>query len=187
MNEDLEKCLQVLGQGGLILYPTDTVWGLGCDAADEQAIRKIYRLKGRSDSKSLILLVADFGDIRDFVSRVPPQAEDYLQSNERPTTVIFDGARNLPACLISPDGSIALRVTREIFSASLVREFGSPVVSTSANISGLPAPAYFDRIDPGIRMGVDYVVSFRQEEQTPCLPSRIVRWDAFGNLQLIRP
>ncbi|NCI46111.1 L-threonylcarbamoyladenylate synthase [Sediminibacterium soli] len=185
--KDIEACLEQLNRGGLILYPTDTVWGIGCDATNAEAVAKIYALKKRADSKAMIVLVADERDILRYVTQPDLQIFDYIKGVNKPTTVIYEGAIELADNLIAADGSIAIRICEEDFCRHLIRRFRKPLVSTSANISGYPSPQCFDDIEPLIRDGVDYVVNYRQDDREPRRPSSIVKWEKDGTLQIIRP
>lgn len=180
------QALQVIRSGGIILYPTDTVWGIGCDATNEEAIERIYRLKQREDSKSLIILVASEQDIFKYVDQPDPSLFEYLKTMSQPTTVIYEAAINLPVNLINYDGSIAIRVVKEIFCKELIEKLGRPIVSTSANISGGPAPKTFSAISEEIMIGVDYVVDYRQEDKSPAVPSRIIKMKKNGLIEVIR-
>lgn len=178
--------MQVLRKGQVILYPTDTIWGLGCDATCEEAVRKIYGIKQRDDSKSLIILVADERDILQYVSAPDLAVFDFLEEQTRPTTVIFDGAINLPDALIAGDGSIAIRIVRDEFCRHLIRRLRKPIVSTSANISGQPSPRFFDEISEAVKAQADLIVNWRQDDKTPSLPSQIIRWKGNGEFDYIR-
>lgn len=184
--DDINRCLEVLKRGGTILYPTDTIWGLGCDATNDEAVRKIYDIKKRDDSKSLIVLVADERDILQLVAAPDLQAFDYLAEQDRPTTMIFDGAIGLPDNLVAADGSIAIRMVRDEFCRHLIRRLRKPLVSTSANISGEPSPQSFAEVSTAIKEQVDYIVHWRQEDNTPAVPSRIVKWNGDGGVTIIR-
>lgn len=184
--DDINRCLEVLKKGGTILYPTDTIWGLGCDATNGEAVRKIYDIKKRDDSKSLIVLVADERDILQLVAAPDLQAFDYLAEQDRPTTMIFDGAIGLPDNLVAADGSIAIRMVRDEFCRHLIRRLRKPLVSTSANISGEPSPQSFSDVSAAIKEQVDYIVRWRQEDTTPAVPSRIVKWKGDGGVTIIR-
>lgn len=172
----VEAALTALRDGQVILYPTDTIWGLGCDATNETAIQKIYNIKQRDDSKSLIILVADERDVLQYVSAPDLAVFDFLEEQERPTTVIFEGAVGLPSNLVAEDGSIAIRIVRDEFCRHLVRRLRKPLVSTSANISGEPSPRFFDEVSDDIKMGVDHIAAWRQDDKTPSQPSQIIRW-----------
>jgi L-threonylcarbamoyladenylate synthase len=184
---DIEASLNVLNNGGIILYPTDTVWGLGCDATDATAVAKIYALKKRSDEKSLIVLLADEKEIAKYVSEPDPKIFDYIKGIHKPTTFIYEGAINLAANMIQADGTVGIRITKDPFCRQLIKRFGKPLVSTSANISGYPAPAIFMDVDIAIKSGVDYIVQHRQDDVTATSPSAIVKLNADGSLTIIRP
>lgn len=183
---DIKECLRVLEAGGLILYPTDTIWGIGCDATNEQAVEKIFELKRRPDEKSMIILVADERDILQYVAAPDLQVFDYLEGTKKPTTVIYDGAIGLADNLIAADGSIAIRICREEFCRHLLKRFRKPIVSTSANISGQPSPKIFEEITDPIKEGVDYVVKYRQEDKAIAEPSSVLKWHN-GKIQILRP
>ncbi|HEX4851485.1 MAG TPA: L-threonylcarbamoyladenylate synthase [Puia sp.] len=182
---DIEKSLAVLKAGGLILYPTDTIWGIGCDATNADAVSKVYSLKQRPDHKSLIVLMADQREILKYVSHPDPAIPDYLQSLTKPTTVIYDGAIGFAENLINTDGSIAIRLVKDDFCRHLIKRFRKPIVSTSANISSQPAPEFFDQVSAEIKNGVDYIVQFRQDDRSPQTPSRIIKWKN-GKPEIIR-
>ncbi len=183
---DIEQCLRVLKEGGLILYPTDTVWGIGCDATNEEAVAQVYALKKRSDEKSMIILLADERDIIQYVTQPDPKVFDYIKGIHKPTTIIYDGAVGLAQNLTPQNNSIAIRITKDRFCKDLIKRFRKPIVSTSANVSGYPAPEVFTDIDVAIKNGVDYIVQHRQDDSTPAVPSAVVRWNADGSLNIIR-
>ena len=184
---DIVNCLNTLQKGGIILYPTDTIWGVGCDATDPAAVKKIYEIKQRPESKSLIVLLADPRDIYRYISLPEPYIFDYLKTAVRPTTIIYEGAVGLAENLIAADGSIAIRVVKEDFCRHLIKRFGKPLVSTSANISGEKTSANFKDIAPEIKNAVDYIVQYRQNDEEPASASTIVRFDKYGRMQLLRP
>jgi len=186
LKKSVEKSLEILRAGGIILYPTDTVWGIGCDATNTKAIDRIYRLKQRPDTKSMIMLVADARDILKYAAQPHPGVFEYLDSTDRPTTVIYDNALGLPANLVSQDGSIAIRRVKEDFCRTLLKRLRAPIVSTSANLSGQPAPRIFPEISPEIIAGVDYVAEYRQDDLELSPPSRIIRLAADGTISVIR-
>ena len=186
-NNDIEPCLEKLLQGGLILYPTDTVWGIGCDATNAVAVDRIYQLKKRSDTKAMIVLVADEKDILRYVTQPGLQIFDYIKGVNRPTTVIYDGAIELADNLLAADGSVAIRICEDEFCKNLIKRFKKPLVSTSANISGYPAPQCFKEIEPVIIHGVDFVVNYRQDDTEYQKPSSIIKWEKDGTLSIIRP
>jgi len=182
---DIERCLDVLRTGGLILYPTDTVWGIGCDATNEKAVEKIYQLKKRSDEKAMIVLVAEEREILKHVASPDLSLFDYLEKNNKPTTVVYDGALGFADNLVGKDGSIAIRICNDEFCRHLIKRFRKPIVSTSANISGIPAPKYFKEISEEIKTAIDYVVQYRQDDETPALPSSVIKWSE-GNVTVLR-
>ena len=187
---DIKNAIEVLRKGGVILYPTDTVWGIGCDATNAEAVKRVYDIKQRDDSKALICLVDSDARLQRYVRQVPDvawQLIDSLQdSDAKPTTLILDGAVNLAPNLIAEDGSIALRITNEPFSKELCYRFQKALVSTSANISGEPAAQNFCDIDPRIVEAVDYVCWTRRQEHKPHQPSSIIRLRPDGEVMIIR-
>ena len=200
--EDLQEALRVLREGGIIVYPTDTVWGIGCDATNEAAVAKIYALKQREDSKSMLVLLDSAAKL-DYYVDVPEAAEMLLgvQSTDRytdrvqtelqdedskPLTLIYPNARHLAPNLIAEDGSIGIRITNEAFSKALCAQLKHPVVSTSANISGHPTAHFFHEIEEAILNGADYVCRFRREDQTPHEPSSIIKLNADSTFVIIR-
>lgn len=186
MIEEIKKACEVLAGGGLILYPTDTIWGIGCDATNEEAVRKVYKLKQRMDTKAMLVLIDSTAKLNSYVEEVPDQAWDLIELTTKPLTIIYPKARNLPACLVAEDGSIGIRVSTEAFSRRLCERFRKPLVSTSANISGTPAPAIFDEISDEIKAGVDYVVAYRQDDINKAAPSGIIKLGPGGLIQIIR-
>lgn len=184
--DDLQTALQVLREGGIIVYPTDTVWGIGCDATNEAAVRKIYQLKQREDSKSMLVLLDNAAKLNYYVD-VPETAEMLLSvESEKPMTLIYPNARHLANNLIAEDGSIGIRVTNEPFSQAICAQLKRPLVSTSANISGQPTAHFFHEIAQEIINGADYVCRFRREDETPFEPSTIIKVNADGTFQIIR-
>lgn len=185
--EDLRAALDVLKRGGIILYPTDTVWGIGCDATNQEAVARIYALKQRTDSKSMLVLVDSLCSLERIVKEVPALAYDMIELAIKPITIIYDDGIGLAPNLLGEDGSIGVRVSREAFSRDLAKQLRRPLVSTSANISGVATPASFAQIAPEIIAGVDYVVGYRQTDTTPATPSQIIRLKNNGIVQVIRP
>jgi L-threonylcarbamoyladenylate synthase len=185
-DNDIRNCITVLKDGGIILYPTDTVWGIGCDATNEKAVEKIYALKKRNEEKSMIILLADEADILRYTNHPNAVIFDYIKGISKPTTVIYEGAKNLATNLVNKDGTVGIRLVKDDFCKKLVREFGKPVVSTSSNISGYPPPTFFMDIDIQIKSGVDYIVQHRQEDLTPASPSTVIRLDHEGRVQILR-
>ena len=186
MEEDLRKACDILKKGGVILYPTDTIWGIGCDATDENAVKRIYEIKQRSDTKSMLVLVDSTAKLNYYVEEIPDIAYDLIEFSDKPLTLIYSGARNLASNLIAQDGSIGIRVTNEAFSRALCQRFRKPLVSTSANVSGQPSPALFSEINEEIIRSVDYVVNYRQNEKLKSKPSGIIRIETGGVFKIIR-
>ena len=183
---DIESCIRVLNTGGLILYPTDTIWGIGCDATSAEAVNKIYALKKRANTKSMIILVPEDKELLNYISEPDVQIFDYIKGVGKPTTVIYEGARNIANNMISEDGTIGIRIVNDPFCKELLNVFGKPIVSTSANISGYPPPAVFANIDIAIKNGVDYIVQHRQDDLYMAEPSAIIRWNKNGIPTIIR-
>ena len=186
MREDIRKACEVLQKGGVILYPTDTVWGIGCDATNEEAVKRVYAIKQRVDSKAMLVLVDSDVKVDYFVQDVPEVAWDLLQYATKPLTIIYDGARNLAPNLLAEDGSVGIRVTSEEFSKQLCFRFRKAIVSTSANISGQPSPACFSEIQDEIKKSVDYIVGYRQDEPAGAKPSSILKLGKGGVVKIIR-
>ena len=188
--EDIRKAVEMLRKGGVILYPTDTVWGIGCDATNAEAVKRVYEIKQRDDSKALICLVDSDARLQRYVRNVPEVAwqliDSLKESDSRPTTLILDGAINLAPNLIADDGSIGMRITQEPFSKELCYRFQKALVSTSANISGEPAAQNYCDIDPRIVEAVDYVCWSRRQEHKPHQPSSIIRLRENGEVAVIR-
>src|SRR6476469_5312953 len=174
--KDIEESLRILKEEGVILYPTDTIWGLGCDATNSEAVKRIYNIKKRDDSKSMIILVADERELMQYVAAPDPQVFDFIQEQTRPTTIIFEHAIGLPDNLVAEDGSIAIRLVQDEFCRHLIKCLRHPVVSTSANISGQSSPQSFNDIAPEIKTAVDFIVQWRQHDTSAAQPSRIIRW-----------
>lgn len=183
--KDIENCLTVLKNGGTILYPTDTVWGIGCDATNAVAVEKVFQLKKRPDTKAMIVLVADEREVLKHVAGVDLQVFDYLQKNNNPTTVIYDHAIGFADNLLAGDGSIGVRICKDNFCRHLIRRFRKPIVSTSANISGEATPLFFAAISDEVKKAVDYIVNHRQDDQTIVNPSAVIKWDN-GAIKVIR-
>lgn len=188
--EDIRRAVETMRKGGVILYPTDTVWGIGCDATNKEAVAKVYQIKQRDDSKALICLVDNDARLQRYVRNVPEVAWQLIDSlkegDAKPTTLILDGAVNLADNLISEDGSIGIRITNEPFSKELCYRFQKAIVSTSANISGEPAAQNYSDIDPRILEAVDYVCWSRRQEHKPHTPSSIIKLKENGEVTIIR-
>ncbi|MCF8714581.1 threonylcarbamoyl-AMP synthase [Joostella atrarenae] len=185
MQEEIKKTLEVLNNGGLILYPTDTVWGIGCDATNEEAIKKVYKLKQRDDSKALICLVSDTRMLQKYVYEIPDAAYDIVELADRPTTIIYDQPINVAKNLIAEDNTLAIRVASDEFCQKLIRQFKRPLISTSANISGKPTPKSFSEISKEILKGVDYVVNLHREKSNGA-PSSIIKVGNDAIVKIIR-
>lgn len=184
---DIKKASETLLNGGTILYPTDTIWGLGCDATNEKAIEQVYNIKKRPLNKSFIVLLAEAKDILRYVATPHPDIIDIVDNFERPTTVIYNNAIDLPEALVHESGTIAIRVTKDSFCKSLIKRLKRPLVSTSANTSGTPSPNTFNDIENDILEAVDYVVAHRQNDTTIAPPSQIIKIDEHdGSIQIIR-
>jgi L-threonylcarbamoyladenylate synthase len=187
MIEEAIEAGEHLKKGKVILYPTDTIWGIGCDATNPEAVQRIYRIKKRPDQKSMLLLMDGIMMLNQYIESVPEQAIKLLESSTRPTTIIYQGARNLAPNLVADDGSIGIRITSDPFCRELLKLTRFPIVSTSANLSGLQAPSSFGEIDDLIKREVDYVVNWRQEETGPAAASTILRIDNQGEIKVLRP
>jgi L-threonylcarbamoyladenylate synthase len=183
---EVEKALNVLRDGGVILYPTDTVWGIGCDATNREAVKRIYEIKNREDSKSMIILVADEKDVLQYVAAPDLAVFDFIEEQTRPTTIIYEQAVGLPDNLVAEDGSIAIRIAKDEFCRHLIKRLRKPIVSTSANISGEPSPRNFMEVSNHIKTAVDHVVNWRQDDNSAALPSQIIKWDNSGTKTVIR-
>lgn len=175
-----------MNEGGIILYPTDTIWGIGCDATNEDAVQRVYEIKQRSDSKAMLVLVDSAVKVDFYVRDVPEIAWDLIELADKPLTIIYSGARHLASNLVAEDGSVGIRVTDEEFSKRLCQQFRKAIVSTSANISGQPSPANFSEISEDIKSAVDYIVGVRQEEMGHPKPSSIIKLDKGGVIKIIR-
>lgn len=186
--QDLQQALQVLRQGGVILYPTDTVWGIGCDATNEAAVARVYEIKRRVDSKAMLVLLDGAGKLQGYIEKVPETAWMLLEASEdqRPITIIYPRAKNLAANLLAEDGSVGIRITTEAFSKALCEQLRRPIVSTSANFSGGPAAKLFREIAPELLEAVDYVCHFRRDDNTVAKPSSIIKIDERERITIIR-
>lgn len=186
MHEDIKNALEVLKSGGVILYPTDTIWGIGCDATNAEAVKRIYEIKQRADSKSMLVLMENINLLERYMQEVPEIAYDLIEVTDKPMTIIYPAAKNLAPNLVAEDGSVGIRLTEERFTQQLIQRFRRPIVSTSANISGQPSPAFFDEVSDEIKEAVDYVVNYRQDDTTPSRPSSIIKLGVGGQIQVIR-
>ena len=183
---DIQSCIAILKKGGLILYPTDTIWGIGCDATNEYAVNKIFALKKRVDNKTMIILLSRQTDISNYVVKPDPQILDYLAKTTQPTTAIYNNGINVASGLISKDGSVAIRIVKDEFCTALINTFGKPISSTSANISGELPPAIFNDIRDEIKNGVDYIVKHRQGDSKVAKPSAIIKLNDEKKIVIIR-
>jgi len=186
MIEEIKRTIEVLRAGGIILYPTDTVWGIGCDATNEQAVQKIFNLKNRKDKKAMLILIDNAAKLQSYLDEVPDMAWDLIEFAEKPLTIIYPDAKNLASNLLGKDKSIGIRVTKEDFSRRLCEQFRKPIVSTSANFSGEQTPLNFSEISEDIKSKVDYVVNFRQNELSKPKPSSIIKLGKGNLFQMIR-
>jgi L-threonylcarbamoyladenylate synthase len=183
---DIINASKVLVAGGLILYPTDTIWGIGCDATDEAAVRRVYALKKRADGKAMIVLTDSVAKLNLYVKEIPETAYDIAELSDTPMTIIYPGGKNLAANLLADDKSIAIRITKAIFSKTLCEVFRKPIVSTSANISGELSPRTFSEISEEIKKGVDYIVEYSQNDNSVKKASSIIRIDVDNRVKIIR-
>ena len=186
MRDEIKRAVEALRRGGIILYPTDTVWGIGCDPTNEEAVNAVFKLKQRSDNKTMLILLDNSAKLQTYVQHVPDIAWDLIELTNSPLTIVYEGAKNLAANLISADGTIGIRITEEAFSKELCRQFRKPILSTSANISDTPAPTGFSDIEQLILDGVDYIVSYRQKETSKAKPSGIIKLNRDGTIKIIR-
>lgn len=185
MKQDIDKSLITLKKGGTLLYPTDTVWGIGCDATNTDAVKKIYALKKRTESKTMICLVSDYKMLQNYINDIPKLADNILNYITEPTTIIYDKPIHIAKNLIAEDGSIAVRIVKEGFAHQLIKKLNKPIVSTSANIANNPAPKSFEEIPSAILKGVDYVVNLPHEKKD-VKPSAIIKLSNDGTIKIIR-
>jgi len=186
MNEDIKQAVKVLAEGGIILYPTDTIWGIGCDATNMAAVERIYTLKQRVDSKAMLVLLDNENRLQQYIREIPEVAWQLIEVADKPLTIIYPGAKNIAPNLIGKNGSIGIRITSDNFCQTLISRFKKPIVSTSANISGTPSPAIFLDIGIEILEGVDYIVKWRQDDIQPGQPSSIIELSLGGEFRIIR-
>lgn len=186
IKQSVDQSLNTLRNGGIILYPTDTIWGIGCDATLTSAIRRIYKLKRREEKKSMILLVSNESMVKKYVSNPSGLILAYLSQQTRPTTAIYENAINLPGLLDNADKTIAIRITTDPFCKSLIQQLGKPLISTSANISGEPYPQDFSQVSDAIKKGVDYIVQHRRDDRSSAKPSSIISLNGNNEIEVIR-
>ncbi|MBS1353087.1 MAG: threonylcarbamoyl-AMP synthase [Coprobacter sp.] len=187
MEDDIKKACEIMEKGGIILYPTDTIWGIGCDATNEDAVKRVYEIKKRIDSKALIVLVDKPVKVEFYVREVPEIAWDLIDVANKPLTIVYPNARNLATNVLADDGSVGIRITQETFSRKLCERFRKAIVSTSANISGQPAPTNFNEISDEIKQAVDYVVTYRQDDPYQPSPSSVIWIGEGGVIKILRP
>lgn len=187
INDDIKKACEIMRQGGIILYPTDTVWGIGCDATNSDAVARIYNLKQRCDSKALIIMLGDINQLSKYVDNIPEIAYNLINVAVKPLTIVYDNAINLCNELCATDGSVGIRITNEYFSRQLCNAFRRPIVSTSANISGQSTPLCFNDISNEIIQGVDYVVENRRNDINNISPSSVIKLSQDGSIKILRP
>ena len=185
-SEEIIKCVDVLRKRGVILYPTDTIWGLGCDATQPQAVQRVFNIKKRDEAKTLIVLLEDASKLSYYVDDIPPIAYDLIKQVETPLTIIYPKARNLAPHCIAPDGHVAIRIARDPFCKELIKSLGKPIVSTSANVSGDPAPMVFQEINSDILTIVDYAVMYRRNVLSAVKPSTIIRLTGEWEYEVVR-
>jgi L-threonylcarbamoyladenylate synthase len=186
LRDELTNALKVLQDGGIILYPTDTIWGIGCDATNTEAVKRIFKLKQRDEAKSMIILLDTENKLESYVKEVPAIAYDLIEYAENPLTLVMPGAKNISSALISEDGSVGIRVAKHDFCQQLIQRLRKPLVSTSANISGKPSPQNFSQMDQEIIDGVDYVVNQEQNSTELKKPSTIMRLNPDGRFEFLR-
>jgi L-threonylcarbamoyladenylate synthase len=186
MMDEINKTLEYLRSGKIILYPTDTIWGIGCDATLPKPIERIYQIKQRFESKSMIILLDDAGKLSKYVDKVPALAYDMIESYNEPLTIIYPGAKNVAKNVIADDGTLAIRIVRDDFCRQLIAAFGKPIVSTSANVSGQPSPITFSKIPDEIRHKVDYIVNYNKDAVVRTKASTIIRIRENGEFEVIR-
>jgi L-threonylcarbamoyladenylate synthase len=186
MIEEIKKALEVLRNGGVILYPTDTVWGLGCDATNEEAVKRIYNIKQRVDNKAMLVLMDSTAKLQAYVTEIPDLAWDLIEMSTKPLTIIYPQGKNLASNLLGDDGSVGIRVSNEDFSKRLCEMFRRPIVSTSANVSGEPTPLNFVQISQAIIEAVDYVVNYRRDDLSEPAPSSIIKLGPGNLIKVIR-
>ncbi len=186
LENEITKSVKLLKKGKIILYPTDTIWGIGCDATNSKAVQKIYKLKGRIESKSMILLLDSVEKLDNYVKEVPPIAYELIEHAQTPLTIVYSGAKNISKNLIANDGSIAIRITKGEYCAEVIKCLGKPIVSTSANISEQPSPKHFDEISDELKSKVDYVVDVFQDKIRSLKPSTIIKIEENGSFKVLR-
>lgn len=186
LEEEVIKSVELLKKGKLLLYPTDTIWGIGCDATNPKAIQKIYKLKGKSENKGMIVLLDSTEKLEDYLKKVPPIAYDLIENSKSPLTIVYSGSKNLTKKIIAKDGTIAIRIVKDEYCTQVISRFGKPIVSTSANFANQPSALTFKQIDEGIIKGVDHVVSVFQDRVGPIKASTIIKLEDDGTFLILR-
>lgn len=187
MNEDIKKAIEVLRKGGVILYPTDTIWGIGCDATNSAAVKRIYEIKHRAENKAMLVLLDSMTELDKYVDNIPSMAYDLNELSEKPITIIYNNVTGVAPELLGDNHSVGIRISREPFTQELCRQLRRPIVSTSANVSGAPSAAFFAEISDEIKQAVDYIVSYRQDDTTPHQPSSVVMLSPDNVVKILRP
>jgi L-threonylcarbamoyladenylate synthase len=187
LEEEIKKSVELLKKGKIILYPTDTIWGIGCDATNVNAVERIYKLKGRNEDKGLIVLIDNVDKLETYLEKVPPIAYDLISHSKSPLTIVYPGAKNLAKNIIAKDGTIAIRVVHGKYSGATIKQFGKPIASTSANFSDQPTAKTFDHVEDGIKNGVDYVVTAFRNTVHSAKASTIIKVEGDGSFSVIRP
>lgn len=187
LEEEINHSVELLKKGKVILYPTDTIWGIGCDATNSRAVQRIFKIKGRTQTKSMIVLLDDASKLQQYIKEVPPIAYDLIENSESPLTIVYPGAKNMSKKLITDDGTIAIRILKGRYSAEVIRRLNRPLVSTSANLSGQPTAGTFSQIDEAVKSKVDYVVEHFQSKTKTLKPSTIIKLEQSGRFIILRP
>lgn len=186
LEEEIQKSVSLLKNGKILLYPTDTIWGIGCDATNSKAIQRVYKLKQRSEYKAMIVLLDSSDKLAKYLKVVPPIAYDLIQNSQSPLTIVYSGAQNLAKNIIASDGSIAIRVVKDEYCTEVIKQFGKPLVSSSANYSNQPTATTFEQIEDGIKQGVDHVVSVFQDRVKSVKSSTIIKLESDGTFIILR-
>ena len=187
MEEDLKTAIEILKKGGVILYPTDTIWGIGCDATNSEAVKRVYEIKKRADNKAMLVLLDNENNLSKYVTDVPEMAYTLMEISEKPVTIIYEGAYNLAPELMDEDNSVGIRISQELFSKELCKRFRKPIVSTSANVSGEPSASTFKGISKEIKESVDYIVKYRQDDNEKHIASSVIKLSKDGTIKILRP
>lgn len=186
MEEEIQKSVDLLKKGKILLYPTDTIWGIGCDATNSKSIQRIYKLKGRTENKAMIVLLDSVDKLEKYINEVPPIVYDLILNSRNPLTIVYEGAKNLAKDIIASDGTIAIRIVKGEYCSEIIRRFGKPIVSTSANFSNQPSAQTFEQIDDGIKKGVDHVVTVFRDRVDSVKASTIIKINEDGTFDILR-